>query len=91
MSTENETQQKKFATLLEWLEELKFSGTQEIQHMMMNMLEAWLSTDYADKPSARNQYYYDAQLVSRGMALVNMFTKEDFNALQNIIRLEHVS
>lgn len=87
----NETQKKKFAALLEWLEELKFTGTADVQCQVMNMLEAWLSTDYANKPSDRNAYYYNSQLITKGMSLIEQFSPEDFETLKQLMQAEHVS
>ena len=86
MTTENQDyQKKKFTALLEWIEDVKFSGTQEMLIMVNTMFEAWLSTDYANKPNARNQFYVDARLITTGLKIINTFTQEDFNIIQTII------
>ncbi len=91
MSHPETTTKTKFAALLEWLEEIKFNAPADIQCQVMNMLEAWLSTDYANKPSDRNAYYHNSKLVTQGMSIINQFTQEDFETLQELIQPQHVS
>lgn len=85
MSKEKETKQK-FKSLLEWLEEIKFNAPADIQCQVMNMLEAWLSTDYANNPSHRNAYYHNSKLLTQGMTIINSFTQDDFNSLQDLMQ-----
>lgn len=84
MYTEN-SQNKKFAALLEWLEEVKFSGTAEMQVMVSNLFEGWLSTDYASNPAERNAYVFNTKLLAKGMTIVSTFTQQDFNTLEKLM------
>ena len=89
MQTENQDyQNKKFTALLEWIEDVKFSGTNQMQIMVSTMFEAWLSTDYANKPGTRNQVLVDTKLLSNGLKIINTFTQEDFNKIQDIIKVQ---
>jgi hypothetical protein len=87
MNTENQDyQKKKFTALLEWIEDVKFSGTSQMQIMVSVMFEAWLSTDYANKPNARNEFLADTKLLSNGFKIIETFTQEDFNKVQTLIK-----
>tara|TARA_Y100000034_G_C6781109_1_gene349150 strand:+ start:380 stop:634 length:255 start_codon:yes stop_codon:yes gene_type:complete len=84
MTTEN-SQNKKFAALLEWLEEVKFSGTVEMQVMVSNLFEGWLSTDYASNPAERNAYVFNTKLLAKGMTIISTFSEQDLETLEQIM------
>tara|TARA_Y100001973_G_C4923328_1_gene197432 strand:- start:65 stop:358 length:294 start_codon:yes stop_codon:yes gene_type:complete len=91
MNTENETQKEKFTALLEWVEDVKFNGTEPIKLMVETMFEAWLSTGYAANAETRNAYLHDTKLMAEGVNIISCFTQADFNQLQQLIQTEHVS
>ena len=92
MHTENQnTQKDKFTNLLEWLEDVKFSGTKELQHCLKDLLTGWLSSDFADAKLTRSAYMFNTDLISKGIAITSTFSKQDFDTLQRLIKSSDVS